>query len=159
MGLRDRILNKAKTLISRSDAPKGGGVPGAMPTAFSSDGYKAVVKAGVIKEGGAGTYNGPNGRVVAVFLKDGKLYAVDNECRHEDGPVGEGAIRGCLVKCPYHDWEYDFTTGICTSHPENRLETYSVREKDGFVWIGPLLTAGTSMRGGEHNDGMKVIVK
>ena len=43
--------------------------------------------------------------------------------------------------------------------PENKLETYFVREKDGFLWLGAVATPGTSMRGGDHNDGMKVIVK
>ena len=75
------------------------------------------------------------------------------------GAVAEGEIKGCTVKCPYHDWEYDFTTGKCVTWPENKLETYFVREKDGFLWLGPVATPGTSMRGGDHNDGMKVIVK
>lgn len=161
MGLRDRILNKVKSVVGGGGPQKAAGkaASGAMPTTNSPDGYKAVAKEGVVKEGGAGTYPGPNGRVVAVFRKDGKLYAIDNECRHEDGPVGEGKIEGCRVQCPYHDWEYDFTNGECTSNPGNKLETYAVRERDGWLWIGPVVTPGTAMRGGEHNDGMKVIVK
>lgn len=160
MGLRDRILNKAKSIIGGGKGDKGPALNAAgLPSALSPDGYRAVAKEGVVKEGGAGTYQAPNGRVAAVFRHQGKLFCIDNECRHEDGPVGEGEIKGTKVKCPYHDWEYDFTTGVCTFHPENKLETYAVREKDGFLWIGPVLTKGTEMRGGEHNDGMKVIVK
>jgi nitrite reductase/ring-hydroxylating ferredoxin subunit len=160
MGLRDRILNKAKSVLGKPETKSSNGLNAAgLPNAMSADGYRAVAKSEAVKEGGAGTFGHPSGRVAAVFRKDGKLYCIDNECRHEDGPVGEGKIEGCKVQCPYHDWEYDFTTGICTAYPENRLETYSVREKDGFIWLGPQLTPGTSMRGGEHNDGMKVIVK
>lgn len=159
MGLRDRLVNRVKKVLGQDGGGKGGVGAGGMPTAVTADGYKAVVKVGAVAEGKAGTFQGPNGRVVAIFQKDGKYYCIDNECRHEDGPVGEGAIKGTKVRCPYHDWEYDFTTGVCTFHPENRLETYAVRERDGYLWVGPQLTEGTKMRGGEHNDGMKVIVK
>jgi|GEM_PF-1471267 len=164
MGLRTRILGKVKSVLGGGGGAGGGVGSGGfdasgLPNAMSPDGYKAVAKAGAVTEGGPRTFQAPNGRAAGVFLYKGKLYCIDNECRHEDGPVSEGLITDCRVKCPYHDWEYDFTTGACTSHPENKLETYHVREKDGFLWIGPLLTKGTDMRGGEHNDGMKVIVK
>lgn len=159
MGLRDRILNKVKSAMGKGGGGSSGLGADGLPNQSSSDGYKAVAKAGAVPEGGAKTFLAPNGRTVAVFRHEGKLYCIDNECRHEDGPVGEGEIKGCKVKCPYHDWEYDFTTGVCTIYPENKLETYHVREKDGFLWVGPQATPGTSMRGGEHNDGMKVIVQ
>ncbi len=159
MGLRDRLKGAVKKVI-------GGGGPAKTDVRAvtglgkdTPDGFRVVAPQGAIKEGGAGTYGHNNNRVVAVFLKDGTYYAVDNECRHEDGPVGEGAINGCLVKCPYHEWEYDFTTGKCTTQPDSRLETYAVRVQDGFIQVGPMLTAGTSMRGGEHNDGLKVITR
>jgi nitrite reductase/ring-hydroxylating ferredoxin subunit len=159
MGLRDRFLNKAKTLLGREEKKGSGLNAQGLPSQPNGDGYRAVCKAAAIAEGKPGTFQAPNGRVAAVFRHQGKLYCVDNECRHEDGPVGEGTITGTRVRCPYHDWEYDFISGVCTSHPENRLETYHVREGEGFIWIGPILAEGTSMRGGEHNDGMKVIVK
>lgn len=159
MGLRDRILGKVKSALGKG-GPGGSGLDASgLPTAQSPDGYKAVAKAGVVTEGVPRTFAAPNGRAASIFVKDGQLYCIDDECRHEDGPVAEGIVAGCTVKCPYHDWEYDFTTGVCVTWPENRLETYHVREKDGFLWIGGIRTPGTSMRGGAHNDGMKVIVR
>ncbi len=158
MGLRDRFLGKVKSAMGRGGSGSGYDASG-LPNAPSADGYKAVAKVGAVSEGKPGTYAAPNGRAASIFLKDGKYYAIDDECRHEDGPVAEGEIKGCTVKCPYHDWEYDFTTGKCVTWPENKLETYFVREKDGFLWLGAVATPGTSMRGGDHNDGMKVIVK
>lgn len=159
MGLRDRLRGAVKKVIGGAEAPK------AAPRAVvgvgkdTPDGYRVVAPVGAIREGGAGTYGHNNNRVVAVFLKDGQYYAIDNECRHEDGPVGEGEVRGCTVKCPYHEWEYDFTTGQCLSQPDSRLETYHVRTQDGFIQVGPIRTPGTTMRGGEHNDGLKVITR
>ncbi|MSP56381.1 MAG: hypothetical protein EXR69_12380 [Myxococcales bacterium] len=159
MGLRDRLKGAVKRVIGGGDAPKAGAGQTTGVGKDTPDGWRVVAPVGAIKEGAAGTYGHNNSRVVAIFLKDGTYYAVDNECRHEDGPVGEGAIKGCLVKCPYHEWEYDFTTGKCTTQPDSRLETYGVRVQDGFIQVGPVLTPGTTMRGGEHNDGLKVITR
>lgn len=159
MGLRDRLKGAVKKVIGGGDAKATNARAIVGVGKDTPDGYRVVAPVGAIKEGGAGTYGHNNNRVVAVFLKDGTYYAVDNECRHEDGPVGEGAITGCLVKCPYHNWEYDFTTGQCTNNPDSRLETYNVRIQDGFIQVGPLLTPGTTMRGGPHNDGLQVITR
>lgn len=120
--------------------------------------WTAVGPASSVREGKAATWAHKHG-VIAVFRHNGRLYAVDNACRHEDGPVGEGEINGCLVKCPYHDWEYDYTTGQSTSNPGNALTTWQVEEREGQIWIGPVLHAGTDERGGEHNDGLKVITQ
>lgn len=187
MGLRDRILNKVKRVLGgggsaparsspsptpRAAAPDAAPAPAAPtpPAAASApaageagkeraEDYIPFMASSAIAEGSARTGLAPNGRTVAVFRYQGKLFCIDNECRHEDGPVGEGEIKGKVVKCPYHDWAYDFTTGQCVSNPENKLETYYVKEVDGQVYVGGVATPGTSMRGGEHNDGLKVIVR
>jgi len=159
MGLRDRLKGAVKKVIGGVDAPKAPVKVIVGVGKDTADGYRVVAAVGTIQEGAAGTYGHNNNRVVAVFLKDGAYYAIDNECRHEDGPVGEGEIRGCTVKCPYHEWEYDFTTGKCLTQTDSRLETYKVRVQDGFIQVGPMLTPGTTMRGGEHNDGLKVITR
>lgn len=128
-------------------APRVGGAPGS---------YRAVGPAGAVQEGKPGTFS-LDGQVVAVFRHQGRLYAMENACAHEDGPIGEGEVRGTCVVCPYHDWQYDFTTGACITDPERPRATWSVREEGGQVWLGPQLSAGSDSRGGEHDDGMEVI--
>ena len=32
------------------------------------------------------------------------VYAIDNECLHRGGPIGEGSVKGKLVSCPWHLW-------------------------------------------------------
>lgn len=159
MGLRDRIMNRIKRVVGGGGSTPASTSTSAAAAASSTDGFLALAASAALVEGTAKTGLAPNGRTVALFRHQGKLYCVDNECRHEDGPVGEGEIKGTVVKCPYHDWAYDFTTGQCVSNPENKLETYHIKEQGGQIWVGAVATPGTSMRGGEHNDGMKVIVK
>jgi nitrite reductase/ring-hydroxylating ferredoxin subunit len=125
----------------------------------SADGFRAVAPADRVTERKPGTFPLDGATIVAVFRQGGRLWCIDNACAHEDGPVGEGDVTGTCVRCPYHDWEYDFTTGACHTDPERSLATYAVREEDGFIWVGPRLTPGTQARGGDHNDGLETITR
>jgi nitrite reductase/ring-hydroxylating ferredoxin subunit len=51
------------------------------------------------------------GRVIALFNVDGTFHAIDGICAHAGGPVGKGALDGCVVTCPWHGWQYDVTNG------------------------------------------------
>lgn len=118
--------------------------------------FRAVAPSTAVRDDKPGTYaHGPVN--VAVFRLGGKLYAIDNACAHEDGPIGEGAIEGNCVRCPYHDWLYDFTTGACLTDPERQRATFAVKEEGGQIWLGSQLTPGSESRGGDHDDGMEVI--
>ncbi len=166
MGLRDRIKQTAKTLLGRPE-PVGGPVAAVATSApvfgagatVSPDGYRAVAFSHQVTEQKAGTFPLAGSTIVAVFRQGGALWVIDNACAHEDGPVGEGTVCGTRVRCPYHDWEYDFTTGACRTNPERSLATYAVRERDGVIWVGPRLTEGTKARGGDHNDGLETITR
>jgi nitrite reductase (NADH) small subunit len=50
-------------------------------------------------------------RIVAVFQVDGQFFALDGICPHQGGPLGKGTLRGCIVTCPWHGWQFDVTTG------------------------------------------------
>jgi len=49
--------------------------------------------------------------VVALFNVGGKFYALDGVCPHAGGPLGEGTLRGTIVTCPWHGWQFDVTSG------------------------------------------------
>src|SRR5690348_14357617 len=50
-------------------------------------------------------------QVVALFNVDGRFYALDGVCPHAGGPLGEGALRGTVVTCPWHGWQFDVVSG------------------------------------------------
>jgi nitrite reductase (NADH) small subunit len=58
-----------------------------------------------------------DGREIALFNVDGKIYALDNSCPHMGGPLGEGELKGCIVTCPWHGWQFDVKTGACLNMP------------------------------------------
>jgi nitrite reductase/ring-hydroxylating ferredoxin subunit len=52
-------------------------------------------------------------RQIAVFLAEGRVYAVDNRCPHEGNPLVEGEVLGDTLVCAFHGWRFDLETGGC----------------------------------------------
>jgi 3-phenylpropionate/trans-cinnamate dioxygenase ferredoxin component len=53
------------------------------------------------------------GTKIGVFNCDGKLYAIEDRCSHDDGPLAEGEFDAgsCTVECPRHGSLFDLTSG------------------------------------------------
>ncbi len=75
------------------------------------------------------------GRVVALFNVDGVFYALDGICPHAGGPLGEGALSGCVVTCPWHGWQFDVTTGQHALNPRIEQVRIPVKIEGNDVWV------------------------
>ena len=54
--------------------------------------------------------------------------------RRDDLPGGaEYVMEGRVLRCPWHQWEFDITTGRTLARPERRIRTYPVHISDGHV--------------------------
>ena len=53
------------------------------------------------------------GRKIGVFNCEGTLYAIEDRCSHDDGPLAEGEFdqATCTVECPRHGSLFDLSTG------------------------------------------------
>jgi len=74
-------------------------------------------------------------RELALFNVDGTFYATQNECLHLKGPLGDGHLRGCVVSCPWHGWQYDVRTGENEFDRAIVLERFEVVVEDGDVKV------------------------
>ena len=64
---------------------------------------------------------------IALCNVNGKFYAVDNLCTHDNGPLGEGRLIGDLIECPRHGARFDVKTGQWRALPAVRpIRTYPV---------------------------------
>jgi 3-phenylpropionate/trans-cinnamate dioxygenase ferredoxin component len=75
---------------------------------------------------------------VGVFNCGGALYAIEDRCSHDDGPLAEGDWDhdACTVICPRHGSQFDLATGRPLSLPAYvPVETFPVRVEDGIVKI------------------------
>jgi nitrite reductase/ring-hydroxylating ferredoxin subunit len=83
------------------------------------------------------------GRSIGVFNVHGRFYALRNRCPHQAAPLCLGSIKGMampsapgeyvwaregeIIRCPWHGWEFDITTGRSIFNPHRvRVATYEV---------------------------------
>jgi len=68
------------------------------------------------------------GKRIALFRLSGQVYALDDLCTHEGGPLSEGVVEGDEVECPWHGARFRITTGELLSPPAyESVRTYKVR--------------------------------
>ena len=79
----------------------------------------------------------PKGDRVAIFRYDGKISAVTNACRHQNGPLGEGRIIDGCITCPWHGWQYRPDDGISPPPFTEKISTYNVRIENGRILLDP----------------------
>ncbi|MFQ5878327.1 MAG: Rieske (2Fe-2S) protein [Acidobacteriota bacterium] len=85
---------------------------------------------------GAGKMVQVDGHVVAIFNFQGTLYALDNTCPHQGGPLGDGYLEESgAVSCPWHGWTFDVRTGVSPIDPEVRVACYPVRVEAGQIIV------------------------
>jgi 3-phenylpropionate/trans-cinnamate dioxygenase ferredoxin component len=78
------------------------------------------------------------GHIVGVYNCGGELYAIEDRCSHDDGPLCEGDWdeETCRVVCPRHGSAFDLASGRPMSLPAYEpVETYPVRIEDGVVVV------------------------
>jgi nitrite reductase/ring-hydroxylating ferredoxin subunit len=87
--------------------------------------YRTVARVSAVPSG-MGTVVTVKGQDIAIFNVQGKFYAVDNRCPHQDYPLGMSPIFDNLVICIGHAWRFDIKTGECFSVPGVRVQTYEL---------------------------------
>ena len=75
------------------------------------------------------------GHTLALFNVDGRFYAIDNACLHRGGPLGEGDLEGTIVRCPWHAWRWDVTSGANANNPAVTMPCYPVTVDAGAVLV------------------------
>ena len=76
--------------------------------------------------------------VIGVYNLGGELYAIEDRCSHDDGPLAEGdldAQEGVAV-CPRHGARIDIRTGRALTLPAvESVATFPVRVESGAVLV------------------------
>jgi nitrite reductase (NADH) small subunit len=89
---------------------------------------------------------------VGVFNVQGQFYAVRNYCPHEGAELCRGKLtgtnepttkcgeyhwgrEGMILRCPWHAWEFDLSTGESLFDSQYRIKTYEVSIHDGQLWL------------------------
>jgi 3-phenylpropionate/trans-cinnamate dioxygenase ferredoxin subunit len=75
---------------------------------------------------------------VGVYNCGGELYAIEDRCSHDDGPLCEGDWDEdlCRVVCPRHGSAFELSSGTPVTLPATEpVETYPVGIVDGSIVV------------------------
>ena len=94
---------------------------------------------------------GSQGARSAFSTSTATFYALKNVCAHQAARVCLGKVvgttlpsavyefrygqEGRILRCPWHSWEYDITTGESVFDPSVRVVSYPVEIVDGQVLV------------------------
>ena len=75
---------------------------------------------------------------IGVYNANGELYAIEDRCSHDDGPLAEGdwEPEELVAICPRHGARFDIRTGRALSLPAYLpVETFEVTVEGGLVKV------------------------
>jgi nitrite reductase/ring-hydroxylating ferredoxin subunit len=99
-----------------------------------SENFLKVADINELQEG-RGIQKVVNNREIGLFCENGQVFAIDGECPHVGGPLGEGFVEEGKVYCPLHGWPFDLKTGKCLTNSRAKVECFSTKVKDGEVFV------------------------
>jgi 3-phenylpropionate/trans-cinnamate dioxygenase ferredoxin subunit len=73
---------------------------------------------------------------IGVFNCQGTVYAIEDRCSHDDGPLVEGVLdeAACEIECPRHGARFDLKTGRPTTLPAYLpVDTFRVSIDDDMI--------------------------
>lgn len=77
-----------------------------------------------------------DGTEVALYNVGGAIFATANTCPHRGGPLGEGAMEGDVVTCPWHGFRYNVASGQCVApNPALKVDAFPVSVQGGDVFV------------------------
>jgi 3-phenylpropionate/trans-cinnamate dioxygenase ferredoxin subunit len=76
------------------------------------------------------------GRTYAVYRYDGRVYASDGLCTHEQIHLAGGLVMEHVIECPKHNGRFDIRDGRALGAPVCvNLKTYPARIEAGAIQI------------------------
>jgi methionine sulfoxide reductase heme-binding subunit len=77
------------------------------------------------------------GERIAVFKYSGKLSAISNVCKHQNGPLGEGKIVDGCITCPWHGYQYLPQNGQSPPPFTEKVATFQLKLVGNTVFVNP----------------------
>jgi nitrite reductase/ring-hydroxylating ferredoxin subunit len=72
---------------------------------------------------------------IAVCNAEGEVHALEGICPHAGGPLGQGALHGATLVCPWHAWEWDVRTGGLDVDPDFKIPKFAVKVEGDDILV------------------------
>lgn len=105
-------------------------------TSASADQYVVICGIDEITNNQAKLFNWQD-QSIAIFKYEGKVSAVANACKHQNGPLSEGRIIDGCITCPWHGYQYLPENGTSPPPFKEKVATYKVKIIDHKICVDP----------------------
>lgn len=77
-----------------------------------------------------------DGVPIVLASSEGEIFALHNECSHEEFPLSDGELVNGQVECMLHGARFDLRTGTAKALPAVRpVKAYECRVEDGEIQV------------------------
>lgn len=73
--------------------------------------------------------------VLIVHAPGGEVRAFHPACPHQEHPLIEGDLEGCILTCSAHLWQFDVVSGEGVNPEGVALTAYPVKTENDAVWV------------------------
>ena len=87
-----------------------------------------------LQKDGRATVNAGD-HVIAMFYRDGKIFAVDNRCPHMGFPLDRGSVKDCILTCHWHHARFDLNTGGTFDQWADDVRAFPTRVEGDEVFV------------------------
>lgn len=77
------------------------------------------------------------GKTIALFHHQERIYAVDNRCPHMGFPLHQGSVSNCILTCHWHHARFDLESGGTFDPWADDARSFPVQIRSGEVWLDP----------------------
>ncbi|MCI0458453.1 MAG: Rieske 2Fe-2S domain-containing protein [Gemmataceae bacterium] len=88
--------------------------------------FQTLCRLGELTEGEGKTFE-VSGKLIALFLTEGRCHALDDVCPHMGASLSGGWVENGTVTCPWHAWRFRLEDGAWCSAPKVKIGCYPVR--------------------------------
>ena len=74
-------------------------------------------------------------KIGVVKEAENQFIAIEIACKHQGADLSKGKLRGDVVTCPRHGWQYNLKTGTCLNHDSPKLKKHDVVIEDHVIKV------------------------
>jgi nitrite reductase/ring-hydroxylating ferredoxin subunit len=75
-------------------------------------------------------------KTIALFIHKNIVYAIQNNCPHQNADLADGYIKDGKVYCTLHHWAFDLSTGSYSFNPNVSIQTFEIKIEDDIIYVG-----------------------
>ncbi len=85
---------------------------------------------------------------IAVFrTNDDKVFALEDNCPHKNGPLSQGIVHDNCVTCPLHNWVISLETGNALGADEGSATCFPVKSEKQKLFLSlEILTSAPHLK-------------